>query len=103
MDIRRGGFLDCLEMGRLAAAAGGYAVPHNWGSQIGLLMGLHLAKAATGVIAAEDDRSTCDVIDLEGYSFRNGYYTVSNSPGLGITVNEAVYEQKCKARETALN
>ncbi|MCP5111246.1 MAG: hypothetical protein GY953_10460 [bacterium] len=102
MDIRRGGLLDCRKMGEMAAAAGGSAVPHNWGSQIGLLMGLHLAKSAKGVIAAEDDRSTCDVIDLDGYSFQNGFYTVSDSPGLGITVNEAVYAQKCRPRETVL-
>src|SRR5690606_25064075 len=45
MDIRTGGFLDNREMARKAAAAGGEAVPHNWGSQVGLLMGLHLARA----------------------------------------------------------
>ncbi len=103
MDIRRGGLLDNREMGEMAAAVGGFAVPHNWGSQIGLLMGLHLAKSAKGVIAAEDDRSTCDVIDVDGYSFHNGYYTVSDKPGLGIHVNESVYAQKSKPAETVLN
>jgi L-alanine-DL-glutamate epimerase-like enolase superfamily enzyme len=103
MDIRGGGLLDCRRMGEMATVAGAFAVPHNWGSQIGLLMGLHLAKATPGVIAAEDDRSTCDVLDIEGYSFRDGLYTVSDSPGLGIAVNEAVYAQKCKPRETVVN
>ncbi len=103
MDIRRGGFLDCGKMARMAAAAGGTAVPHNWGSQVGLLMGLHLAKATPGVPAAEDDRSTCDVINVEGYEFRNGLYTVSDKPGLGISIDESVYAQKCRPEEIVLN
>jgi len=65
-------------------------------------MGLHLAKAVPGVIAAEDDRSTCDVIELDGYAFRDGLYTVSDRPGLGIAVNESVYTQKCKPGETVV-
>ena len=94
MDIRTGGFLGNLETARLGQTAGALSVPHNWGSQVGLLMGLHLAKAAKSVIAAEDDRSTCDVIVAEGYSFRDGEYTVSDRPGLGIRVDEDVYRLK---------
>jgi L-alanine-DL-glutamate epimerase-like enolase superfamily enzyme len=94
MDIRRGGFLENLAAARLAEAAGVQAVPHNWGSQVGLFMGLHLAKAVSIVSAAEDDRSTCDAIVANGYEFREGFYSVSSEPGLGIEVNEEVYAQK---------
>jgi L-alanine-DL-glutamate epimerase-like enolase superfamily enzyme len=87
MDIRTGGFLDCLEMARIGEAAGAISVPHNWGSRVGLLMGLHLAKVTRSVVAAEDDRSTCPALVEQGYNFREGTYGVSNAPGLGLAMN----------------
>ncbi len=95
IDIRRAGFLGNRE----AAELGALCVPHNWGSQIGGLMGLQLGKASRPVIAAEDDRSRCDVLIVEGYAFRNGSYTVPKTPGLGIRVEERVYAEKYKAGE----
>jgi len=103
MDIRRGGFLDNLASARLAEAAGVRAVPHNWGSQIGLFMGLHLAKAVKSVSAAEDDRSTCDAVLAKGYEFRDGLYTVSSEPGLGLEVNADVYKQKYQQAEIVVS
>jgi L-alanine-DL-glutamate epimerase-like enolase superfamily enzyme len=98
MDIRRGGFLGNLELARLGAPTGAVTVPHNWGARIGFLMALHFAKAVPNVIAAEDDRSTCDVIVEDGYQYANGQYRVSDSPGLGIRVDEALYGRKYAAR-----
>ena len=103
IDIRRAGFLGNLEMAKLGELAGAVSVPHNWGSQVGLLMGLHLAKAVPSVIAAEDDRSTCDVLIAEGYEFTQGAYVVSNAPGLGLRVDQKVYAEKCQARETVIS
>ena len=94
MDIRRGGFLSNVASARLAEKVGARTVPHNWGSQVGLFMGLHLAKAIKSVIAAEDDRSTCDSIVAKGYEFSKGHYSVSSEPGLGIRVNRDIYSQK---------
>lgn len=102
MDIRRGGFLDNLRMARMGEEAGATSVPHNWGSQVGLFMGLHLAKAVKSVTAAEDDRSTCDVLQADGYEFRSGHYTVSEKPGLGLSVDEKVYATKYKASEVVI-
>ncbi len=92
MDIRTGGLLDCCEMARMATGAGIRAVPHNWGAQVGLYMSLHLAKTQESIAGAEDDRSTCPAITARGYDFRDGAYTVSDEPGLGIAVNEEFYE-----------
>jgi D-galactarolactone cycloisomerase len=102
MDIRVGGVLANRELARMAGAAGAFSVPHNWASEIGKYMGLHLAKAVKEVTAAEDDRSTCDVISAEGYEFKNGAYTVSNSPGLGVSVNPAVYQEKYAKSEMVI-
>lgn len=102
IDIRRAGFLGNREAAELSGENGAVCVPHNWGSQIGGLMGLQLAKAVRPVIAAEDDRSRCDAIVAEGYTFRGGYYSLSDAPGLGIRVDEGVYARKYKAREVAV-
>lgn len=103
MDIRVGGFLANRELARMAGAAGATSVPHNWGSEIGKYMGLHIAKTVKEVTAAEDDRSTCDVIQAVGYEFHQGYYTVSDSPGLGLTVRHDIYREKCAASETVIS
>lgn len=103
MDIRRGGFLDNAELARVAAEAGAQCVPHNWGSQIGGLMGLHLSRAVKSVPAAEDDRSTCDVVIADGYEFRDGFYTVPEKPGLSLTVDRKLYEMKCSKAEVVLS
>ena len=99
MDIRRGGFLGNLEMARLGEPAGAISVPHNWASQIGGLMGLHLSKAVKSVTAAEDDRSTCDTIIADGYVFKSGSYTLPDTFGLGIRLSEAVYKEKYRSKE----
>jgi L-alanine-DL-glutamate epimerase-like enolase superfamily enzyme len=102
LDIRQGGFLDNMELARLGAEAGAITVPHNWASHVGLLMGLHLAKAVKSVPAAEDDRSTCDVLATDGYEFRGGCYTVGRAPGLGIHVDDQVYRDKYQPQETVV-
>jgi L-alanine-DL-glutamate epimerase-like enolase superfamily enzyme len=102
MDIRVGGMLANRELAHMAGAVGAFAVPHNWGSEIGRYMGLHLAKAVREVTAAEDDRSTCDVIKAEGYEFRAGHYTVSDSPGLGLSINADIYKEKYASSETVI-
>jgi|HubBroStandDraft_6_1064221.scaffolds.fasta_scaffold91768_2 D-galactarolactone cycloisomerase len=99
LDTRTGGFIANREVARMGGAAGAMTIPHNWGSQIGHLMGLHLAKAMPGVPWAEDDRSTCDVIVPTGYALGKGMQVVSNDPGLGIRIDAKVYEKQCKPME----
>lgn len=91
LDIRTGGILECREMSAIGEPHGAKAVPHNWGSQVGLLMSLHLAKTQENIVAAEDDRSTCPALMVKGYEFKDGYYTVSNEPGLGVAVDPDYY------------
>ena len=102
LDIRTGGILDCRTMSVMGEPHGARAVPHNWGSQVGLLMSLHLAKTQTNIVAAEDDRSTCPALVVKGYEFKDGYYTVSNEPGLGVTINEQFYEAPHLPQQTVI-
>ena len=65
-------------------------------------MGLHLSKAVKSVPAAEDDRSTCDVLVAEGYEFRGGSYALPDRPGLSVRVDEDVYRLKAKPAEVVV-
>jgi L-alanine-DL-glutamate epimerase-like enolase superfamily enzyme len=98
-DIRHLGFLDEMAVSRKGEAVGAVLTPHNWGSQVGVLMALQLAKATKNAPLVEDDRSTCDIFALEDYQFRDGAYTVPNNPGLSIRVDERLYTLKCKPNE----
>lgn len=102
LDIRRGGILDNLTLAGMAEKAGAVSVPHNWGSQFGGAMGLQVAKAVRAVNAAEDDRSTSDVLVADGYEFRGGMYTIPDAPGLSFHIDEDAYRLKCKAAETVI-
>ena len=62
-----------------------------------------LSKAAKAVVAAEDDRSTCDSIVAKGYEISKGIYTVSNEPGLGIDVQQDIYREKYKQGEIVIS
>jgi L-alanine-DL-glutamate epimerase-like enolase superfamily enzyme len=103
LDIRTGGFLANRDLARAGAVVGAVTIPHNWGARLGLLMGLHLAKAVPAVELAEDDRSTYDVVQSEGYEFRNGSYALPSAPGLGIHIDEREYERKCLPTERTVS
>ena len=102
LDIRTGGILDCRETSIMGEPRGAKAVPHNWGSQVGLLMSLHLAKTQENIVAAEDDRSRCPALIAKGYEFKDGRYTVSNEPGLGVQVDPEFYEAPEFPRRTVI-
>jgi L-alanine-DL-glutamate epimerase-like enolase superfamily enzyme len=102
LDIRTAGFLDNLALAQTAEAASAVSVPHNWGSHVGGLMSLHLSKAVLAAVAAEDDRSRCDVVQAEGYEFQKGLIAVGEAPGLGLRVDDKIYEMKCKKTEVRL-
>jgi len=51
----------------------------------------------------EDDRSTCDALVTDGYSFRNGFYTVPDKPGLSLAVDEKIYKKQYQAKEIVLD
>jgi L-alanine-DL-glutamate epimerase-like enolase superfamily enzyme len=99
LDSRGSGFLSNRQAAADAEAVGAVSIPHNWASQIGHMMALHMAKACKAVTWSEDDRSTCDVFTPVGYKFGGPKQTVSNEPGLGIEINASVYEKQCRPNE----
>lgn len=103
IDIRNAGLLRHRQIAHGMAAVGGHSIPHNWASHIGGLMGVQLSAACKAVTAAEDDRSTFDVLILDGYEFRNGQYRVPDSPGMSIHIDEATYRRRYASREEIIS
>lgn len=99
MDIRAGGFLDNARVASMAEDAGSIAVPHNWASQLGVIMSLHLAKAAKAVPMVECDRSTCDVLRTDWLHLRGGAFELPDKAGLGVEIDEDVYLRKYQSSE----
>jgi L-alanine-DL-glutamate epimerase-like enolase superfamily enzyme len=99
LDIRQGGFLDNARLAKLAGEAGAVVIPHNWASQIGIIMGVQLSMAMKAVPMAESDRSTCDVLVTADYRFENGAITPPSKPGLAIGIDEDIYNAKCQPNE----
>ncbi len=103
LDIRRGGFLGNRELAKLGAPVGAYTIPHNWASQIGVCMALHLAKVTPSMPMVEDDRSKLDVLVATGYKFHDDGYSISNEPGLGIEIDPAAYKKDCEPQERIIS
>ncbi len=102
-DIRTNGFVDIAQVARNAASTSTLISTHNWASQMGYIMSLHMARAIGNYGIAECDRSTCDVLHVEPLPIHNGVVVAPSLPGLGITINEDVYRLKHTASEIVVS
>jgi L-alanine-DL-glutamate epimerase-like enolase superfamily enzyme len=42
---------------------------------------------------------TSDVVDTSGFVFKDGAFSVPDTPGLGLELNQQVYDEKYTGRE----
>ena len=98
-DIRANGFLDNVAVAKKCAQAGAIVDNHNWASQMGFVMSLHLARALGNYGILESDRSTCNVLQVGVKAPVDGKVLAPTGPGLGIAVNEEVYKRDHLAHE----
>jgi L-alanine-DL-glutamate epimerase-like enolase superfamily enzyme len=102
-DIRTNNFLDSIAVGRRCAQFGVNIAPHNWASQLGSIMAMHLARALPNCSPVESDRSTCEVLRVEPLHFTSGCVPAPSLPGLGVSVDEDVYRAKLAPTEIVIN
>ena len=93
-DIRTNNFLDSITVGRRCAPFGVNIAPHNWASQLGSIMAMHLARALPNCSPVESDRSTCEVLRVEPVHFQEGCVPAPSLPGLGVSIDEEIYRSK---------
>ena len=89
-------------------AAGRIFTPHTWGNGIGLMANLHLTAGTVDCpfsecpfdppewTTARRDYVLTRTIEVDG----DGWITLGDDPGLGVTLDEAVLERTMSARAT---
>ena len=87
-------------------AEAGYDVriaPHNnRHAALGLRGVIQFGVATPSVLIAEDPTLKFDVYDTPGYRFENGAYSVPESPGLGVEIDQDLYARRYASSEAVL-
>jgi L-alanine-DL-glutamate epimerase-like enolase superfamily enzyme len=91
-DILDHGFTRWLATGRLLDAWGVRAAPHHYGWHYGNYAACHLAGAIRGFVSVEWDEATTPGLDASGYALAEGWVSVPERPGFGLTLDEAVFQ-----------
>lgn len=92
-DIFSYGFTRWLALGRQLDVVGVRSAPHHYGGYYGNYAACHLAGAIQRFSYVEWDEATTAGIDTSGYMIQNGQVLVPNTPGFGLTLDEAMFER----------
>jgi L-alanine-DL-glutamate epimerase-like enolase superfamily enzyme len=90
---RAGGISEVLAVGRMAQQFGAQVGTHTWSDAVALVANMHVVGALPNGISVEMDRTGNPFIDellVEPLRVADGHLTLSDRPGLGIDVDEAV-------------
>ena len=69
------------------------------GSLLGFFLSLQFAKTIPHFLYGEVATLTSDVIDTSGFGFIEGTFTVPDTPGLGLELNQDVYNARYAGNE----
>lgn len=83
-DVRGHGFFQWIETASRIAPYGVRPAPHNYGGYYANYAQAHLAAALPGYDMAEWDECHVCGIDDSGYTIRDGFLYVPNTPGFGL-------------------
>lgn len=92
---RVGGILEAKNICAVAQAAGVPVSPHNFSSGVLLAATAHLMASTPNTTLLEVDTSGNAIYNdlvIEGVEFKNGYFHITDAPGLGVEIPEAVLE-----------
>lgn len=75
--------------------------PHNYNAAaIGLRGDIQFAAVTERFIIAEDSTLQFDLYRTPGYEFKNGSYSIPDSPGLAVEIDDELYSRVYKQHET---
>jgi L-alanine-DL-glutamate epimerase-like enolase superfamily enzyme len=78
--------------------------PHNYNAAyLGLRADIHFGAATERFVIAEDSTLDFDLYQGDEYAFENGMYTVSDSPGLAVSIDQDLYDRVYKQNETVIS
>ena len=102
-DIFGHGFTRWLETGRQLDAWGTRSAPHHYGGHYGNYATCHLAGALQNFTFVEWDEATTPGLDGSGYTLQDGWVSLPDSPGFGLTLDEAEFRRACQEHGFALS
>ncbi len=70
--------------------------PHNWGSLVGFYETLHVGRAIDNFYYAENDPAETDLLIADGYTIRDGFADVPDTPGFGLKLDEEKFGRTIK-------
>lgn len=84
-DMRTAGLSNILRLAQKAERYPGVKIiPHNWQSQLGLIMSMHASKISGNIPFVEDDRFATHAFSTLKYAFKDGQWHIPEAPGWGI-------------------
>jgi L-alanine-DL-glutamate epimerase-like enolase superfamily enzyme len=61
-------------------------------------MELHVGRAVSNFYRAEHDPLTTDVLVADGYRLEEGFASVPDAPGFGLSIDEAAFGREAEIR-----
>ena len=92
-DIHSHSFTQWLALGQQLDSWGVRSAPHHYGGHIGNYTAPHLAAAIDGFTFVEWDEATTPGLTANGYVVDEGLVVVPTTPGFGLTLDEALFQQ----------
>ena len=103
-DIVWHGYVRWNEIQRLLEGAGVRCVPHcfhngNYGRRASLIWG----AASESFVSIEDERIAPNVYRQDAFTFENGSYAVADAHGLGLEVDEEIFQSRYASNEVKIS
>ena len=77
--------------------------PHNFhNGNFGIRAALIYGASSPSFITIEDERPAQNVYKSAGFTFDNGSYEVADAPGLGLEVDEEIFQRVYAVNETRI-
>jgi len=95
-DIFGYGLTKWLALGQTLDGWGARSAPHHYGQHLGNYAGCHLAAALSNFELVEWDEANTPGVDTSGYRIDEGFVVVPNTPGFGLSLDEAYFQNAVK-------
>lgn len=92
-DIFGYGFSRWIALGRSIASTNIGSGPHHYGAHLGNYITGHLSRALPRFQYVEWDEVTAPGIDAPGYAIHEGFVTIPDTPGFGLTFDETIFRR----------
>ena len=91
-DMRSYGFSRWLSLASQIEPWGALCAPHSWGSHVDAFHQAHFARGVTNFSHIECDTMIMPGIIADGFAIRNGHMHLSDSPGFGLELDDAIFQ-----------